>query len=404
MSRYLVTGAFGAIGVWTIRSLLDRGHEVVTFDLAEQAPRMAIALTPEEIERVVRVRADITDLNVVERALDEHGVTHVIHLAALQVPFVRADPPLGARVDVVGTVNVFEAVRRRRGRIAPLVYASSIAALGDDEHPSTLYGIFKRANEGTGVRYFEDYGVSSIGIRPHTVYGPARDQGLTSAPTTAMIAAAAGVRYHIPFGGSVQMQYTADVGEAFVRATELDAYEGASVHNLDGPVVSMPDLLGMLGSDLITCAEDAAAVPARRRRVVVRGADRRLGHAPDRRGRGRVAGAVPGAAGRRARQGAHGTPRRRVSTCRGAPAATASSTTRPGHSVLPRKRSQWYGTRIVAPISVASATASRGPMFPTSSSRSRKYSRPLTGSSATSTSSGASAETSVSVTIVSPAW
>jgi UDP-glucuronate 4-epimerase len=262
MSRYLVTGAFGAIGVWTIRALLDRGHEVVTFDVAEQAPRMALALTADEIERVVHERADITDLNVVERALDAHAITHVIHLAALQIPFVRADPPLGARVDVLGTVNVFQAVRRRRDRIAPLVYASSIAALGDDEHPSTLYGIFKRTNEGTGVRYFEDYGVSSIGIRPHTVYGPARDQGLTSAPTTALIAAAAGVRYHIPFGGSVQMQYAPDVGEAFVRASELEGYAGASVHNLDGPVVSMPDLIGMLGSNRITCAEDPLPFPS----------------------------------------------------------------------------------------------------------------------------------------------
>ena len=262
MSRYLITGAFGAIGVWTIRALLDRGHEVVTFDVAEQAPRMALALTPEEIERVVHVRADITDLNVVEHALDEHAITHVIHLAALQIPFVRADPPLGARVDVLGTVNVFEAVRRRRDRTAPLVYASSIAALGDDEHPSTLYGIFKRANEGTGVRYFEDYGVSSIGVRPHTVYGPARDQGLTSAPTTALIAAAAGVRYHIPFGGSVQMQYAPDVGEAFVRASELEDYQGASVHNLDGPVVAMPDLIAMLGSDRITCAENELPFPS----------------------------------------------------------------------------------------------------------------------------------------------
>jgi UDP-glucuronate 4-epimerase len=257
MSRYLVTGAFGAIGVWTIRSLFDRGHEVVSFDLAEEAPRMALALSPEQIERVVRVRADITDLNVVERALDEHAITHVIHLAALQIPFVRANPPLGARVDVLGTVNVFEAVRKRRGRIAPLVYASSIAALGDEEHPSTLYGIFKRANEGTGVRYQADYGVSSIGIRPHTVYGPARDQGLTSAPTTALLAAAAGVRFHIPFGGSVQMQYTADVGEAFVRASELEGYEGATVHNLDGPVVSMPELL-----DLIEAAVPGAQITA----------------------------------------------------------------------------------------------------------------------------------------------
>ena len=256
MSRYLVTGAFGAIGVWTIRALLDRGHEVVSFDVGEQAPRMALALSAEEFEGITRVRADITDLNAVERALDEHAITNVIHLAALQIPFVRADPPLGARVDVLGTVNVFEAVRKRRDRIAPLVYASSIAALGEDEHPSTLYGIFKRANEGTGVRYFADYGVSSIGIRPHTVYGPARDQGLTSAPTTALLAAVAGVRYHIPFGGSVQMQYTADVGEAFVRASEL-AYEGASVHNLDGPVVSMPELV-----ELIEAAVPGAQITA----------------------------------------------------------------------------------------------------------------------------------------------
>jgi UDP-glucuronate 4-epimerase len=245
MSRYLVTGAYGAIGVWTIRSLLDRGHEVVSFDIGEQAPRLAIALETEEAEAITRVRGDIGDLNAVERAIDEHGVTHVIHLAALQVPFVRADPPLGARVDVLGTVNVFEAVRRRKGRLAPLVYASSIAALGDGDHPSTLYGVFKWANEGTGERYFEDYGVSSIGLRPHTVYGPGRDQGLTSAPTTALVAAAAGAGYHIPFGGSVQMQYTADVGEAFVRASEVE-YEGASVHNLDGPEVSMPALIELI--------------------------------------------------------------------------------------------------------------------------------------------------------------
>ena len=246
MSRFLVTGAFGAIGVWTMRALLDRGHEVVSFDIGEQAPRLPLALTEDEAGAITRVRGDITDLNAVERVLDEHAITHVIHLAALQVPFVRADPPLGARVDVLGTVNVFEAVRRRRDRIAPLVYASSIAALADGDHPSTLYGVFKWANEGTGERFFEDYRVSSIGIRPHTVYGPARDQGLTSAPTTAMVAAAAGVGYRIPFGGRAQMQYTADVGEAFARASELERYEGWSVHNLDGPEVSMPELVELI--------------------------------------------------------------------------------------------------------------------------------------------------------------
>jgi nucleoside-diphosphate-sugar epimerase len=242
-----------------MRTLLEAGHGVVALDVGTDGHRLPIALEAEQIEAVVRVQGDITDIGTVERAIDEHAITDVVHLAALQVPFVRADPALGARVNVVGTVNVFEAVRRRRDRIGPVVYASSVAAYGAagtlaaDDLPGTLYGVQKRDNEGTAVRYFEDYGVSSIGIRPHTVYGPGRDQGLTSAPTTAMVAAAARVRYGIPFGGSAQLQYTPDVGAAFARAAQLD-YEGAVIHDLGGPVIAMDDLVG-----LIERAEPAAA-------------------------------------------------------------------------------------------------------------------------------------------------
>lgn len=239
-----MTGANGAIGAWVLRRLLDRGHEAVALDVGDADHRLAIALEPGELRELPRVRADITDLAALERVLDEHEITNVIHLAALQVPFVRANPPLGAAVNVVGTVNLMEAVRRRADRIGPVVYASSIAIYGPGgssaagDHPSTLYGVFKRANESTAIRYAEDFGVPSVGLRPHTVYGPGRDQGLTSAPTVAMLAAAAGVPYRIPFGGSAQMQYAPDVGEAFVRAAELPP-AGASVHNLDGPVVAM---------------------------------------------------------------------------------------------------------------------------------------------------------------------
>ena len=158
---------------------------------------------------------------------------------------------LGAQVNVTGTTNVLEAVRRRKDRIGPVVYASSIAVYGPggtldgDDVPGTLYGVYKRANEGTALRYCEDYGVSSIGLRPHTVFGPGRDQGVTSAPTTALVAAAARRSFHIPFGGRIQLQYTADAGEAFARAALLD-YEGASVHNLDGAVVSVTDLAALM--------------------------------------------------------------------------------------------------------------------------------------------------------------
>src|SRR5689334_10588819 len=157
--RFLITGALGAIGVWTMRSLLEAGHDVIALDVGGDGHRLPYALTDEQLAAVVRVQGDITDLDAFERVLDEHGITNVIHLAALQVPFVRADPVLGARVNVSGTVNVLEAVRRRADRMGPLVYASSIAVYGAagtlaaDDEPMTLYGVYKRANESTARRY-----------------------------------------------------------------------------------------------------------------------------------------------------------------------------------------------------------------------------------------------------------
>jgi nucleoside-diphosphate-sugar epimerase len=186
------------------------------------------------------------------------------------VPFVRADPVAGAQVNVTGTVNVLEAVRRRGDRMAPVVYASSIAALAaPGEHPSTLYGVFKQANEGTAARYASDYGVPSVGLRPHTLYGPGRDQGLTSAPTAAMAAAARGEPFHIPFGGSLQLQHLADAGEAFVRAGEAHRREdGAAVHNLDGPVAAVAEVVAAIeraapdAAGLVTAGDEPLPFPA----------------------------------------------------------------------------------------------------------------------------------------------
>ena len=125
--RFLVTGALGCVGAWTVRELIREGTPVVGFDLGTNTRRLAQILEPGELEQVTLVTGDVTDLPAIERTLDEHGITNVVHLAALQVPFCRADPPLGAAVNVLGTVNVFEAVRRL-GLTTPIAYASSMAA------------------------------------------------------------------------------------------------------------------------------------------------------------------------------------------------------------------------------------------------------------------------------------
>jgi UDP-glucuronate 4-epimerase len=256
--RFLITGALGCIGAWTVRNLVREETPVVVFDLASDPRRLKLIMSDDELARVTFVTGDITDLEALERALDDHAITRVIHLAALQIPFVRANPPLGARVNVVGTVNVFEAVARRRDRIGSLVYASSAAvydtvdagesgvvAHGATGHPTTLYGVFKQANEGTARVYWQDAQVASIGLRPYIVYGPGRDQGLTSSPTKAMVAAALGKPYHIPYGGRAAYQYADDVARTFIACARAP-FQGAEIFNLGGSVATMGEIVAAI--------------------------------------------------------------------------------------------------------------------------------------------------------------
>jgi UDP-glucuronate 4-epimerase len=240
-ARFLVTGAYGCVGAWVVHELVAAGLPVTTLDASADPARLRLLLDEETVAAVPHVVADVADADALERALDEHETTSVIHLAALQVPFCRADPALGARVNVLGTVNVFEAARRRPGRLRHVVYASSVAA----HDASTLYGVYKRANEGTAGVYFLEHGVSSVGLRPHTVYGVGRDRGLTSDPTVAMLAAAAGAPYTIGYGGTSRLQLAADVARAFVAAALVEQ-EGATVHDLPGADADMAEVVAAI--------------------------------------------------------------------------------------------------------------------------------------------------------------
>jgi UDP-glucuronate 4-epimerase len=262
-SRTLVTGALGCLGAWTLKALLDLGEEPVGFDVGSDDARLRLVLAEDERTRVTLIEGDVTDRDAVGRALDEHQVTHVVHLAALQVPFCRADPERGARVNVHGTVVVFEAVKVRLNRIRGLAYASSTAVYNVSDPspapesggnaPSTLYGVFKLANEGTARVYWHDNDVASIGIRPYVVYGPGRDQGLTSGPSLAMEAAARGEGHTIAYGGTAQYDFAPDVGRAFALAARAAA-DDAHVANFPGVPSTMQEV-----ADAIEAAAPAVA-------------------------------------------------------------------------------------------------------------------------------------------------
>lgn len=259
-TTYFITGAQGCIGSWIVKALVERGDTAVVFDRSDDPRRLRAIMDDDQRARVQFILGDITDGAAVELALSDSQATRVIHLAGLQVPLCKADPVAGALVNVVGTLNVFEATRKNK--LPSVVYASSAAVYGmnDDDaaldetaacEPSTHYGVFKRTNEGNARVYFLDHGVSSIGLRPLTVYGVNRDFGLTSDPTKAMKAAVLRRPFHIRFGGATDFQYVADTAAAFIACADKNA-EGAHVFNLHGETVTVERITDVINSDLIT--------------------------------------------------------------------------------------------------------------------------------------------------------
>ena len=243
---YFVTGALGCIGAWIVKQLNERGDRVVMFDATTDRHRLRAVLEDDEsAEAVPLVQGDLTDTEGVRRALEESGATRVIHLAGVQVPTCRANPVLGATVNVVGTLNVFEAVRALG--LERVVYASSAAVFGESEddspveeaeagRPRTHYGWFKVANEGNAAIYAQDHGVDSIGLRPLTVYGVARDFGITSDTSEAIRHAMLGRPFQIRFGGSTDFLHVADCAAAFIGCVDAPL-RGAHVFNLHGESV-----------------------------------------------------------------------------------------------------------------------------------------------------------------------
>lgn len=257
MSVYFVTGASGCIGAWVAKNLVESGHQVYALTPhPEKLEKLKLIMKQADIAKITPIPGDITSPDLLRAAVSLCGAEKIIHLAALQMPFCKANPSMGARVNVEGTVNIFEAARA--AGIKKVIYSSSTAVYGNAADypggefshdspliPRSFYGVYKQDNEWTAKVYYEEAGISSIAIRPFVVYGPLRDQGMTSTPTSAIKAAIRGEAYEISYGGTAEFQFADDTAKAFIAAAETD-YTGAAVYNLGGGTVSMEQIVAAI--------------------------------------------------------------------------------------------------------------------------------------------------------------
>ena len=246
MKRILITGGGGFLGAWILRQLAAKHCQIRVFDLSIKT-QVAYDIAGPAVETAKWIKGDITETEAVKAAAE--GCDAIIHLAALLTPPCQTNPILGAQVNVIGTLNVFEAAKAHN--IPRVVYASSGAVFGPDSgtvpYPMTQYGAFKLACEGCARAYWTDARIASIGFRPTIVYGPGREIGLTAGITLACREAVANKPYTIGFTGQQDFVYVEDAAAAFVAAA-LQPYDGAHVFSLIGGTGDVSDVIAAIKS------------------------------------------------------------------------------------------------------------------------------------------------------------
>lgn len=235
--KVLITGGLGVNGAVTARLMVKDGLRPVLLD-----NRMDLTLMGDIKDHVDIVIGDICDSDALEKAVDQHGVTHIAHLAALMPEPAEANPRLAVRVGAEGTINVLEVARSKN--IRRVVFTSSKAAYGEirgeyappqckpvrEDHarePADLYGSIKVCCEELGRYYRETYGIEFIALRFVSIYGPGKEarHGPLSFYGQLIEKARSGERWDIAQGGDQlnDAVYVGDVGRAVYLALKAPA-------------------------------------------------------------------------------------------------------------------------------------------------------------------------------------
>ena len=184
--RVLVTGAAGFIGYHVARRLLERGDSVASLDNLNDY--YDVSLKQARLERLAGrdnfrfTRLDVADRAGCEQLFSREKPQRVIHLAAQAgVRYSLQNPHAYIEANLVGFTNILEGCRHHG--VEHLVYASSSSVYGANtrmpfsvhhnvDHPLSLYGATKKANELMAHTYSHLYGLPTTGLRFFTVYGP----------------------------------------------------------------------------------------------------------------------------------------------------------------------------------------------------------------------------------------
>jgi nucleoside-diphosphate-sugar epimerase len=234
----LVTGGLGYCGSHIVRALAERGEQVVSYnrDFSEASEA---GVTP--------VQGELFDIGRLVRTMREHGVSRIVHTAAMSHPDLSIEFPVATfHANVDGTLHLFEAarlcgVRRIVSFSSETVYGHVDGPVNESAalHPSTPYGVTKVAVELMADVYNRLYDLDVISLRVSEVYGPGNRM-----PTDLrdmLIAAVHSRPFRMAEGGDHRFHFihVEDVARATLCALDCDHTEHAVINVNGGPQVSL---------------------------------------------------------------------------------------------------------------------------------------------------------------------
>ena len=248
MKNILIFGGSGFLGSWITKSLLKKNLKITIFDLRIKTELLK-NLIGDEFNNIDFIEGDITDFEGVLKATKD--MDYILNLAGLMTPDCSSNPSLGAEVNVKGSINVFEAIKRNN--IKFLIYTSSGGVYGNEDKynpfPETHYGAFKLAVEGIARAYFNESLISSVGLRPFVIYGPGREIGGTAGVTLACKAAKQNLKYTVGFSGKAGFVYVEDVANLVERLIDK-APVGAITMNINGITTSVENFVSIIKKNI----------------------------------------------------------------------------------------------------------------------------------------------------------
>ena len=248
MKNILIFGGCGFLGSWITKALLKKNLKITIFDLRIKT-KLLKNLIGNDLNKIKFIEGDITDYEQVLKATED--MNYILNLAGLMTPDCSSNPSLGAEVNVKGSINVFEAIKKNN--IKFLIYTSSGGVYGNEDKynpfPETHYGAFKLAVEGMARAYFNESLISSVGLRPFVIYGPGREIGGTAGVTLACKAAKQNFEYTVGFSGKVGFVYVEDVTNLVERLIDK-APVGAITMNINGITTSVENFVSIIKKNI----------------------------------------------------------------------------------------------------------------------------------------------------------